>query len=136
MLWFQGIRPHLTSNCPRRKKLFKAGRFNIPRNMMRPPNVIHTVLGRAFPHEHHDTGHRHNCAKSKWNLATFRQPRSYGERSPTGGAGVRGGGRRQPRRGDARRGGPTAVEHTEGGGTTSVPRVTANVCPRASCYEM
>ena len=62
----------------------------------------------------------------------FRQPRSYSERSPTGGAGVRGGGGRQPRRGDVRRGGPTAVEHTEGGGTTSVPRYTANVCPRAS----
>ena len=41
MLRFQGIRPHLTSNYPRRKKLFKAGRFNVPRNIMRPPNVIH-----------------------------------------------------------------------------------------------
>ena len=38
----------------------------------------------------------------------------------------------RPGRGDVRRIGPTAVEHTEGGGTTSVPRATADVCPRAS----
>ena len=62
----------------------------------------------------------------------FRQSGSYSEHSPSGGAGVcvrRG---RRPGGGDVRRGGPTAVEHTEGGGTTSVSRVTADVCPRAS----
>ena len=62
----------------------------------------------------------------------FRRPQSYNERSPTGGAGVRGGGGRRPGRGDVRRGGLTAVEHTEGGGTTSVPRATADVYPRVS----
>ena len=40
----------------------------------------------------------------------FRQPQSYNERTPTGGAGVRGGGGGRPGRGDVRRGGPTAVE--------------------------
>ena len=56
VLLFQGIRPHLTSNCPRRKKLFKAGRLNVPRNIMRPPNMIHTILWRAFAH----------CAPRHW----------------------------------------------------------------------
>ena len=43
---------------------------------------------------------------------------------------VRGG--RRPGRGDVRRGGPTAVEHAEGGGTTSVTGATADVRSRAS----
>ena len=56
VLLFQGIRPHLTSNCPRWKKLLKAGRPNVPRNIMRPTNMIHTILWRAFPH----------CAPRHW----------------------------------------------------------------------
>ena len=56
VLLFQGIRPHLTSNCPRWQELFKAGRLNVPRNIMHPPHMIHTVLWRAFPH----------CAPRHW----------------------------------------------------------------------
>ena len=56
----------------------------------------------------------------------FRQFEPYDQCSPSGGAGVRvrGGGRpgggRSITLGDVRRGGPAAVEHTEGGGTTFV----------------
>ena len=58
-------------------------------------------------------------------------PRTYNQRSPSGGTGVRvrGGGR--PGGGDVRRGGPSAVEHgwdTEGGGTTSVSGAATDVC--------
>ena len=56
VLLFQGIRPHLTSNCPRWKKLLKAGPRMFPRNIMRPANMIHTILWRAFPH----------CAPRHW----------------------------------------------------------------------
>ena len=62
----------------------------------------------------------------------FRQSGSYSKCSSSGGAGVRVRGGRRPGGRDVRRGGPTAVEHTEGGGTTSVSGITADVCPRAS----
>ena len=53
-------------------------------------------------------------------LYGLRRFESYDQCSPSGGAGVRVGGGRRPGGGDVRRGGPTAVEHTEGGGTTSI----------------
>ena len=66
------------------------------------------------------------------SLYGFRQSESYNQCSPSGGAGVRvrGGGR--PGGGDVRRGGPSAVEHTEGGGTTFVTGATTDVRSRAS----
>ena len=68
---FHGIRAHLTSDGPRWNKLFKAGRLSVPRNIMRPPKMIQSC-GVPFHTVHQDTGHRHNCAKSKWNFATCR----------------------------------------------------------------
>ena len=62
----------------------------------------------------------------------FRQPQPYSECSPPGGTSIRVGGRRRPGGGYVRRGGPTAAEHTEGGGTTSVSGVATDVYPRAS----
>ena len=66
------------------------------------------------------------------SLYGFRQFESYNQCSPSGGAGVRvrGGGR--PGGGDVRRGGPTAVEHTEGEGTTFVTGAATDVRSRAS----
>ena len=52
--------------------------------------------------------------------------------TPSGGTGVRVGGGRRPGGGDVRRGGPTAVEHAEGGGTTFVTGAAADVRSRAS----
>ena len=63
-------------------------------------------------------------------LYRLRQLESYDRCSPSGGAGVRDGG--GSRGGDVRRGGPTAVEHTEGGGTTFVTGAAADVCSCAS----
>ena len=51
----QRVRPHLPRNHPRRKILLQAGRLDLPRNIMHPANVIHTVLGRALP----DSAPRH-----------------------------------------------------------------------------
>ena len=62
-------------------------------------------------------------------LYRLRQFESYDRCSPSGGAGVCDGGSRG---GDVRRGGPTAVEHTEGGGTTFVTGAAADVCSCAS----
>ena len=61
------------------------------------------------------------------SLYGLRQFESYDQCSPSGGAGVRvrGGGRSGG--GDVRRGGPTAVEHTEGGGTTFVTGAATDV---------
>ena len=59
----------------------------------------------------------------------LRQPQPHRKRPPTGGTSVHTRGRRRPGRGDVRRGGPTAVEHTEGGGTTSVAGAATNVRP-------
>ena len=53
--------------------------------------------------------------RSLYGLCQLEQFAQY---TPSGGTGVRVGGGRRPRRGDVRRGGPTAVEHAEGGGTT------------------
>ena len=66
------------------------------------------------------------------SLYGFRQFEPYDQCSPSGGAGVRvrGGGR--PGGGDVRRGGPSAVEHTEGGGTTFVTGAATDVRSRAS----
>ena len=50
MLRFQRVQPHPTCNRPRRKKVFQAGQLDFPRNIMRPSNVIHSVLGSALPH--------------------------------------------------------------------------------------
>ena len=52
--------------------------------------------------------------------------------APSGGTGIRVRGGRRPGGGDVRRGGPTAVEHAEGGGTTSVTGATADVRSCAS----
>ena len=52
--------------------------------------------------------------------------------APSGGTGVCVRGGRRPGGGDVRRGGPTAVEHAEGGGTTSVTGTTADVRSCAS----
>ena len=65
-------------------------------------------------------------------LYRLRQFESYDRCSPSGGAGVRDGGGGGSRGGDVRRGGPTAVEHTEGGGTTFVTGAAADVCSCAS----
>ena len=65
-------------------------------------------------------------------LYGLRQFESYDQCSPSGGAGVRAGGGGGSRGGDVRRGGPTAVEHTEDGGTTFVTGATADVCSCAS----
>ena len=66
------------------------------------------------------------------SLYRFHQFEPYDQCSPSGGAGVRvrGGGR--PGGGDVRRGGPAAVEHTEGGGTTFVTGAATDVRSRAS----
>ena len=58
MTLFQGIRPHLTSNCPWWNKLLEVGRLNVPRNIMRPPNMIHIIMRHALPH----------CAPGYWAL--------------------------------------------------------------------
>ena len=60
------------------------------------------------------------------------QPQPHRERPPTGGTSVRIRGRRRPGGGNVRHGGLTAVEHTEGGRTTSVSGAATDVCPRAS----
>ena len=56
VMLFHGIRPHLTSNCPRWNELLEAGRLNVPRNITCPPNMIHTILWCALPH----------CAPRHW----------------------------------------------------------------------
>ena len=66
------------------------------------------------------------------SLYGLRQFESYDQCSPSGGAGVRVGGGGRPGGGNVRRGGPTAVEHTEGGGTTFVTGATTDVRSRAS----
>ena len=66
------------------------------------------------------------------SLYGFRQFESYNQCSPSGGAGVRVGGGGRPGGGDVRRGGPSAVEHTEGGGTTFVTGATTDVRSCAS----
>ena len=60
------------------------------------------------------------------SLYGLRQFESYDQCSPSGGAGVRVGGGGRPG-GDVRRGGPTAMEHTEGGGTTFVTGAATDV---------
>ena len=60
------------------------------------------------------------------------QLEQFAQYTPSGGTGVRVGGGRRPGRGDVRRGGPTAVEHAEGGGTTFVTGAAADVRSRAS----
>ena len=65
-------------------------------------------------------------------LYGLRQFESYDQCSPSGGAGVRVGGGGRPGGGDVRRGGPTAVEHTEGGGTTFVAGAATDVRSCAS----
>ena len=72
MLLFQGNRPHLTSNCPRWKKLLKAGRLNVPMDIMRPPNMIHIIMWRAFPH----------CALRHWTPDTATIAPSLSETLP------------------------------------------------------
>ena len=62
----------------------------------------------------------------------FRQFESYDQCSLSGGAGVRVGGGGRPGGGDVRCGGPTAVEHTEGGGTTFVTGAATDVRSCAS----
>ena len=66
------------------------------------------------------------------SLYGLRQFESYDQCSPSGGAGVRVGGGGRPGGGDVRRGGPTAVERTEGGGTTFVTGAAADVRSCAS----
>ena len=56
MTLLQGIRPPLTSNCPRGNELLDTGRLNVPRNIVHPPNMIHTILWHALPH----------CAPGHW----------------------------------------------------------------------
>ena len=60
---------------------------------------------------------------------------SYDQCSPPGGAGVRVGRGGRPGGGNVRRGGPTAVEHTEGGGTTFVTGAATDLARRMG-YEM
>ena len=66
------------------------------------------------------------------SLYGLRQFESYDQCSPSGGAGVCVGGGGRPGGGDVRRGGPTAVEHTKGGGTTFVTGAATDVRSRAS----
>ena len=83
-----------------------------------------------------------NTGKSGYQLAArervnrslygLRQFEPYDQCSPSGGAGVRVGGGGRPGGGNIRRGGPTAVEHTEGGGTTFVAGAATDVRSRAS----
>ena len=65
-------------------------------------------------------------------LYGLRQFESYDQCSPPGGAGVRVGRGGRPGGRNVRRGGPTAVEHTEGGGTTFVAGAATDVRSRAS----
>ena len=67
--------------------------------------------------------------RSLYGLCQLEQ---FAQCAPSGGTGIRVGGGRRSGRGDVRRGGPTAVEHAEGGGTTSVTGATADVRSRAS----
>ena len=66
------------------------------------------------------------------SLYGLRQFESYDQCSPSGGAGVCVGGGGRPGGGDVRCGGPTAVEHTEGGGTTFVTGAATDVRSCAS----
>ena len=66
------------------------------------------------------------------SLYGLRQFESYDQCSPSGGTGVCVGGGGRPGGGDVRRGGPTAVEHTKGGGTTFVTGAATDVRSRAS----
>ena len=66
------------------------------------------------------------------SLYGFRQSEPYDQCSPSGGAGVRGRGGGRPGRGDVRHGGPSAVEHTEGSGSTFVTGAAADVRSCAS----
>ena len=67
--------------------------------------------------------------RSLYGLCQLEQ---YAQCTPSSGAGVRVRGGRRPGGGDVRRGGPTAVEHAEGGGTTSVIGTTTDVRSCAS----
>ena len=66
------------------------------------------------------------------SLYGLRQLEQYAQCTPSGGAGVCVRGGRRPGGGDVRRGGPTAVEHAEGSGTTSVIGTTTDVRSCAS----
>ena len=48
MAGFEGIRPNLVLDSPRREKLLQASRLNVPQHIVCPPDVIHTVPWRAL----------------------------------------------------------------------------------------
>ena len=50
MAGFEGIRPNLVLDSPRWEKFLQTSRLDVPRHIVFPPDVVHTVLWRALPH--------------------------------------------------------------------------------------